>query len=47
MEPYTFCRKSLLIVLTIVSAVAFNSCQKDMPPLFKDKGGRSGKPLFS
>ena len=48
MEPYTFCRKSLLIVLSIVSAVAFTSCQKDIPPIFKDnawKPGKSDKPV--
>ena len=48
MEPYTFCRKSLLIVLSFVSAAAFTSCQKDIPPIFEEnawKPGKSDKPV--
>ena len=45
MKPYTFCRKSLLIALSIISTVTFTSCQKDFPPIFKDGDGKSGKPV--
>jgi hypothetical protein len=45
MKPYTFCKKSLPIVLAIFSTVAFTSCQKDFPQKFKDHGHEFRSPL--
>jgi hypothetical protein len=45
MKPYTFSKKSLFVVLSIVSIVAFTSCLKDIPPIFKGGDGKSGKPV--
>ncbi len=45
MKPYTFCKKSIPFALAILSTVAFSSCQKDNPHLFRDKGWKSGNSL--
>jgi hypothetical protein len=45
MKPYTFCRKSLVIILSITSIVAFTSCQKDIPKILKEIDFKPGKPV--
>jgi hypothetical protein len=45
MKRYSFYSKSLFIILSIVTTVTFTSCQKDIPPIFKDGGFKSGKPV--
>jgi hypothetical protein len=45
MKLYTYSKKSLLIVLSIVSAVVFTSCQKEVPPIFKKIDWKPGKPV--
>jgi hypothetical protein len=45
MKPYTFNRKSPLIILSIFSIVAFSSCQKDIPPIFRKIDFNPGKPV--
>ncbi|MDP4265696.1 MAG: hypothetical protein Q8941_24465 [Bacteroidota bacterium] len=45
MKPYSFFGKSTLIGLSCVSAVAFTSCQKEIPPVFKNINWESGQPV--
>ena len=45
MKPYTIRRKSLFIVLSICSTLAFTSCQKDLPLILKEIDFKHGKPI--
>ena len=45
MKPYTFCRNSIFVALTIFTGVAFTSCQKDLPLILKKIDLKLGKPI--
>jgi hypothetical protein len=45
MKPYTFSKNMVRIVLAIFSIVAFISCQKDIPQIFKKNGWEADKPV--
>lgn len=45
MKHYTLCKKSLAIALAIVTTLAFISCRKDSPRLFKDHDRQFGMAL--